>query len=89
MKFIAVISISILISLFFIARASYSETSIEYIYIGLPSSPLDREDSGDDIEEDSDTQESDSGESSKNNKAPRSDGNERFDDWYEPEHTYQ
>lgn len=89
MKLFAVTSISILLSVFLLAGVSYSETSIEYLYVGLPSSPLDDEDSGDDLEDDSAPQEGDSRGSGKSDEAPRSDGNERYEDWYGPERVYE
>ena len=85
MRLFAVISISILLSVFLFTGASYSKTSIDYLYVGMPSSPLDDEDAGDDIEEDSGSQEGDSRDSAKSNEAPQSEGYERYEDWYESE----
>lgn len=86
MRLFAIISISILISAFLFTGRYYSETSVDYLYVGLPSSPLSDEDSGDDLEDQLTTdQEGDSRGSGKSDEAPQSKGNERYEDWYEPE----
>ena len=80
---------AILLSSYLLASGSYPERDCEYIYAGLPSYPLEDEDSGDDLEEDSAPQGDDSRGSGKSDDAPPRDGNERYEDWYEPEHDYE
>jgi hypothetical protein len=89
MKLFTITSITILLSVLLLVGLSYSETGSSSLYAGLPSSPLDSEDSGDDLEEDSGPEQSDSRGSGKSDEAPRSDGNERYEDWYESEQAYE
>ncbi len=91
MKLFAITSITILLSVLLLSDASYSETSIEYLYVGLPSAPLDdeRDEEDEDFEEDSGPEQGDSRGSGKSDEAPRSDGNERYEDWYEAEQAYE
>ena len=99
MKLIAIISISMMLSVLLSGSLAYGETEQSYLYAGLPSGPLDNEDTGDDVEDDSAPRQSDSGGSSDRDKTPRSssesdqtpsgEGFERYEDWYKPDPAYQ
>ena len=72
MNIFAVISISVLLSVFLPGGLAHSGNGSAELYVGLPSQPLD-DDMGD-LEDDDEDQEED--------------GEQSFDEWYEDEEGY-
>jgi hypothetical protein len=84
MNLFAVISISVLLSVFLPGGLAQSRTGPAELYVGLPSQPLD--DDMQDSEEDDGVEDSEDDEGEyyeDDDEASEEDGNDSFDEWYD------
>lgn len=91
MNIFAVISISILLSVFLPGALAHSSSGSAELYVGLPSQPLDddmQDLEDDDGEEDFDDEDDEGEYYEDDDEASEEDGNDSFDEWYEDEEGY-
>ena len=90
MNLFAVISISILLSVFLPGGLAHSGTGPAELYVGLPSQPLDddMQDLDDDGEEDFDDEDDEGEYYEDDDEDQEEDGNDSYEEWYEPEEGY-
>ena len=89
MKTFSIITLTFVIILVSYGGTPDNAALSSYMYAGLPSQPLENEDSEDDIGDDFESQEGGPVDSGTRRDAPEPSSGDDFDDWYEPEENFQ